>query len=418
MTSTDDYESGVLSLKTKGQSEVPAKTVASPAADRHTDPAPELSKKKKPVPEEIRAALAALPVKPRDRYKFLRTIGFGGMKSVLLVYDIDTQREVALAIMPDFRERKVEEVIRFVQEAQLTAQLEHPNIVPVHDLGIDRAGAPYFTMKYLQGRTLSNILHRLREGDPDTLEWYDLPRLLRIYLRICNAVSFAHSQNIIHLDLKPENVNIGEFGEVQILDWGLAKVIGDQEPETGSQDLSPEAARDYSRKSLTLNGVAKGTPGYMAPEQAAGKNNARDQRTDVYALGAILYAILTFSSPLAGKQLAEMLRETIKGNIKKPREMRNPYRPVPAALDAICRKAMALNADARYQSVADLKADISAYLAGYSPKAENASLSRKVALFIGRNGLWLALITTLLVLLSALILFFYAYMNNVVVINE
>ena len=113
-----------------------------------------------------------------------------------------------------------------------------------------------------------------------------------------------------------------------------------------------------------------------------------------------------------------MLRETIKGNIKKPREMRNPYRPVPAALDAICRKAMALNADARYQSVADLKADISAYLAGYSPKAENASLSRKVALFIGRNGLWLALITTLLVLLSALILFFYAYMNNVIVINE
>ena len=173
---------------------------------------------------------ASLPIKPQERYKFLRSIGFGGMKSVLLVFDTDTGREVAMAIMPDFRERPRVDLERFVREARLTAQLEHPNIVPVHDLGVDSSGSPFFTMKYLHGQSLASVLRRLKKEDPETVHRFSQLRLLQVFIRICNAIEFAHSQGICHLDLKPENVNIGEYGEVLVLDWGLARSLNPDSP--------------------------------------------------------------------------------------------------------------------------------------------------------------------------------------------
>ena len=220
--------------------------------------------------------LATLPLKPQQRYKFIRSIGFGGMKGVLLVHDRDTNRDVAMAIMPDFRDRDVRDLNRFVREARITATLEHPNIVPVYDIGIDMSGSPYFVMKYLQGATLAVVLKRLRARDEKTMAEFPRTRLLRFFTRICNAVAFAHSKGIYHMDLKPGNIHCGDYGEVQIIDWGLAGDIF-----TGNA------------------GQIKGTPGYMAPELLSGEGKT-GKAADIYALGGILYAILTLDSPLAG----------------------------------------------------------------------------------------------------------------------
>ncbi len=155
-------------------------------------------------PEDINCILPQneipqLTQKPADKYKFIRSIGFGGMKAVLQVSDRDTTRNVAMAIIPDFEERPTEDIARFIREARITARLEHPNIVPIHDIGVDSGGSPYFTMTLLRGRTLSMILNQLKAGDKDALGKNGLARLLRIFVKVCNAVAFAHSKNIIHL---------------------------------------------------------------------------------------------------------------------------------------------------------------------------------------------------------------------------
>ena len=333
----------------------------------------------------------SLPQRDDGRYRFVRSIGFGGMKTVLLVYDAEMQREVAMATMPDWKERPPQLVNRFIMEARLTARLEHPNIIPIHDLGRDSSGTPFFTMKYLKGHTLATILRHLKDGDEETVNAYPLVRLLRIYLRICNAIAFAHSQGIIHLDLKPENVHVGEFGEVQVIDWGLARAIA--RPEDDEKN-SPEGDAPAIDDGRTRDGIAKGTPGFMAPEQAAGKNRMKDQRTDIYTLGCILYTILTFEKPLAGHQLKEILRATIKGNIKAPRELENPHWPIPQPLEAICLKAMERFPEDRYQSVAELRQDIIAFSSGYVTSAEEPNMVNTAMRFFQRN--YLAVLLTLL----------------------
>jgi len=342
-----------------------------------------------------------LTPKPAGKYKFIRSVGFGGMKAVIQVKDRDTTRNVAMAIIPDAADRPQSDINRFVQEARITARLEHPNIVPVHDIGVDTNGAPYFTMKLLRGRTLSAILRKLREDDYKTLKEFDLTRLLRIYVKILNGVVFAHSKKIIHLDLKPDNIHVGDFGEVLILDWGLARFIGAAEDIDDNYDGEMITFPGTGASShITLDGVTKGTPGYMAPEQAAGKNHLKDERTDIYALGGILYAILTFESPLSGRPVNEIIVQTINGNIGFP-DAENQKRQLPAALQAVVLKAMSRNPEERYQSVDELREDIFAFLGGYAPKAEDASSLKKTYLFVNRNWLATLFLITLLLLIIA-----------------
>ena len=349
-----------------------------------------------------RDIFATLPIKPQERYKFLRSIGFGGMKSVLLVFDSDTGREVAMAIMPDFRERPRADLERFVREAKLTAQLEHPNIVPVHDLGVDSSGSPFFTMKFLHGQSLASVLRRLKKEDPETVHRFSQLRLLQVFIRICNAIEFAHSQGICHLDLKPENVNIGEYGEVLVLDWGLARSLNPESPVA-----SPNV------EDVDANGHVKGTPGYMAPEQIRiTHEHPVGFASDIYALGGILYAMLTLSNPLAALPMEEILRRTVSGEIAPPGAAAPDDRHVPAALEAICQKAMALNPDNRYQSVAELREDIFAFQTGYVPKAENASPLKHAGMFLGRNRLIVLLLLTL-ILAAALATLAYYYFDAI-----
>ncbi len=318
--------------------------------------------------------LDQLTVKPQERYKFLRSIGFGGMKGVLLVHDSDTDRDVAMAIMPDFRERPKEDLERFVREAKVTAKLEHPNIISIYDIGIDRSGSPYFTMQHLRGMTLDHLLRRIAQGDAK-VEKYKLDRLLMIYLRVCNAVDFAHSRKICHLDLKPANINIGDFGEVQVIDWGLAREIG--------EDGFIKGARNDNNR---------GTPGFIAPELfTTGKERKVDLRADIFSLGAILYAMLALKPPLAGLPLEEILKRTAAGAIPRPSSIAPENRKIPAALEAVAMKALSADPDCRYNNVAELKAEIRAYNAGFATEAEHASAPQKLNLFFWRNYLYITI---------------------------
>lgn len=302
-----------------------------------------------------------------------------------------------MAIMPDFRERPKSDLERFVREARVTAQLEHPNIVPVHDLGIDSSGSPFFTMKYLHGQSLSAVIRKLAKGDPEAVHRFSQLRLLQIFIRICNAIEFAHSQGVCHLDIKPENVNIGDFGEVLVLDWGLARAVT---PE--SKLASPNAA-DFD-----ANGRVKGTPGYMAPEQIRPmREYPVGFRSDIYSLGGILYAMLALRGPLTRLPMEEILRRTTSGDVPSPSVMAPDDRHIPAALEAICLKAMAVSPADRYQTVAELREDIFAFQTGYVPKAENASPLKHAGLFLGRNLLILMILLVLILALSLGTLVFY-----------
>ncbi len=286
--------------------------------------------------------LETLSVKPQERYKFIRSIGFGGMKGVLLVYDRDTCREVAMAIIPDFRDRDHSCLERFVREAKLTAQLEHPNIVPVHDIGIDASGSPYYTMTYLRGSSLAVILKRLRKRDEATMRQYNLERRLQIFLRVCNAVNYAHSRKVCHLDLKPENINIGEFGEVMLLDWGLAAETDDE----GHIKLPP-------------GWNPKGTPGYMPPEQIDRHSKIPvGYASDIYTLGALLYAMLALSPPFLGSSELEILRKTMTQIPCRPSKAAPKGIRVPPTLEKICARAMDRDPRRRYATVSDFRRDI------------------------------------------------------------
>ena len=244
---------------------------------------------------------------------------------------------------------------RFIREAQLTGQLEHPGVVPVYEL--DRgAGAnqPFYAMKFVRGRTLSSAVdayHSKRaQGGADSLEFV---ALLTAFAAVCNTIAYAHSRGVLHRDLKGDNVILGDFGEVIVLDWGLAKLLG--QPEAKETDLS-STPTDYTQDpGLTVQGEIVGTPAYMAPEQADGRLDHIDHRTDIYGLGAIFYEILTGRPPFTGSNTLEVLRKVIRGNPPPPREL---WPEVPRGLEEICLKAISRDPNERYASAADLAHEV------------------------------------------------------------
>ncbi|MBR1966710.1 MAG: serine/threonine protein kinase [Lentisphaeria bacterium] len=359
------------------------------------------------VIEDTSSLLKELSMKPRDRYKFIRTIGIGGMKAVLLVHDSDTNRNVALAMMPDFKDRSPEDIKKFINEARITASLEHPFIVPIHDIGLDANMAPYFVMTHLTGMILSTLLMRMRNGDTEILSFYYQRKMLNSFQRICHAVEFAHSRNILHLDLKPANIHIGKFGEVQVLDWGLARYVDKN-----------KKIKSSNRTAVICN--TAGTPGYMAPEQAVGAEEEFDERTDVYSLGAILFAILTFRSPASYWENADvetLLKATANGSIINEIEIKNDMRDIPDELKSICRKAMALRKEDRYQNVKALRDDIGNYLANYPTLAEDPAVHKKAFLFMKRNITKIAVFTALLLLVITAGLLYYLLSSGEIIVN-
>ncbi len=299
------------------------------------------------------------------KYVPREVLGRGGMGEVRLALDRDIGREVALKRLHEGSDLDV--VRRFVVEAQITGQLEHPHIVPVYDLGcIDGEDRPFLAMKRIRGRSLEEVLEDVAGGSGRPGP--DLHGLLTTFLKVCDAIAFAHSRGVIHRDLKPANVMVGDFGEVYVVDWGLAKVATsageEQRPSVRVRGLpGPD---DPTR---TREGQVSGTPAYMAPEQARGEIDRIDERSDVYGLGAILYQILALERPFEAGDLLDLLRRVEKGHRKPPSERSRAPWPVPPELEAVVETAMAREPDDRYPSVLDLADDVRAYVAGRALRA-------------------------------------------------
>lgn len=332
-----------------------------------------------------------------ERYRNPTTIGAGGIGVVTSCLDPNLGRRVALKTLrrkyaenPSLRQR-------FVREARVMSQLEHPNIVPVHELGERPDGTVYFTMKQVYGESLEWVLQQLADGDPQYLADYPLSRLLDIFGHICQALAFAHSRGAIHRDLKPDNVMIGAFGEVQIMDWGLVKVVGGGEriaATDGEAELNP---------GNTLEGQVAGTPLYMAPEQARGEIDRLDQRSDVYSLGAILYRILTRRSYLAGKDVKTILALVQTQNPVPPHRLKVGRNRVPRELSAICLKALAKRQEDRYQSVTDMLADLDRYQRGLAVSVYRPSSAIRFLMLCRRHPILSMSATTAVALFLVLL---------------
>ena len=310
----------------------------------------------------------------KSRYTEVEEIASGGMKRIYRAFDQKTGRYIALARLKEGMSAELHG--SFIAEARLTAVLQHPNIIKVHEIGFDDEEQPYFTMDLKLGDSLADILGKLEDGNEEYLSLYPEQSLLMIFLKICDAVSYSHSQDILHLDIKPENIQVGEHGEVQLCDWGLARYTG--EVEKSSEDLLDQ---DFLN-GQTLDSEIKGTPGYLAPERIT-KNQERSNQTDIYSLGALLYSILTFKRPFEG-EVQSILTKTIDGSLIAPKD-RNKERNIPESLNAIVMKAMSLEPCDRYSSTKSLISDVKKHIDGFSTQAENAGFFKEISLFYKRN---------------------------------
>ncbi|MFA5206565.1 MAG: serine/threonine-protein kinase [Lentisphaeria bacterium] len=304
------------------------------------------------------SAADGIPSGPR--YDAARELSRGGMGIIYRVDDRLLHRESAMKVALPYIIRDPRQAAAFWGEARITAALEHPNIVPVHDLGrTPEGGLPFYTMKLLDGQPFNQILERLRKGDPEARARFTRHQRLTVFRKICDAVQYAHVRGVIHRDIKPENIMVGPFGEAILMDWGLAKRLNPPEPEP--VEPAPGAAL-----AATLSGMIKGTPAYMAPEQARGCNGEIDLRTDIFLLGATLYHIICFRPPYEGKTAEEVVARAALANPSSPCEVA-PGEQLPEELCRIVRKAMAPQKDERYASVAELSADLDDLMAGHTP---------------------------------------------------
>jgi serine/threonine protein kinase len=312
------------------------------------------------------ASVADRPVVPGGRYEILDRLGQGGMGTVYRALDRSLGREVALKVLSAPWATGAD-AGRLLREAQILATLEHPGIVPVHDVGSLADGRAFYTMRGVQGQRLDAA----RAAAPP------LADLLRMFYRVCETVAYAHSHGILHRDLKPQNIMLGPFGEVLLMDWGVAKLRrGDDDRGAGDRSVPRGDNAD------TLPGTVVGTRGYMAPEQAAGAVALVDERTDVYGLGAVLHFLLEGRAP--------------------------PERgaaPVPAPLRSIAAKAMSAEPAERYPSAAELMADLARYTDGAPVLAHPETVLRRVGRVASRYRVAIALVLAYLAMRGALLFF-------------
>ncbi|MBW2276012.1 MAG: serine/threonine protein kinase [Deltaproteobacteria bacterium] len=328
-------------------------------------------------------------------------IGRGGIGRVLVAFDEHLGREIAVKELlaevsgsavstpkTDRISRTGAIAARFLREARVTGQLEHPNIVPVYEVGQREDGAYYYTMKLVRGRTLADAL-KACHALPDRL------KLLHHYVDLCNAIAYAHSRGVIHRDIKTDNVMLGEFGETVVLDWGLAKVKGKQDIRGGEIARELKMLHDAGT-GQTVDGSAIGTPAYMSPEQADGQVEEIDERSDIWSLGAVLYEVLTGKPPFEGFTPYEIIGKVLKDDVVSPRARSEE---IPAELSAVATKALTRDKPKRYQQAGDLADEINAYMSGGRIAAYEYSSFELLKGFIAKNRAASALIGLVVVLL-------------------
>ena len=332
---------------------------------------------------------------PTERYKLLREHARGGMGRILVALDTTVGREVALKELLPGRggsttgksgagsvptDASTAAVARFMREATVTAQLEHPNIVPVYEIGTRDDGSLYYTMKFVRGRTLATRLRAIR-NDPDlspTQKMAERMKLLDAFVDVCNAIAFSHSRGVIHRDIKPANIMLGDYGEALVLDWGLAGVR--EKEEISFANGTPVS--DSQASDLTLEGEVMGTPAYMAPEQAAGKLNEVDERSDIYSLGAVLYEIVTGEPPYRGKSAKDVLSSVLS---ERPRQISVVTPDAPPELAALVMRALAREPEDRYQNAKELAEQVQAYRDGRMVSVYRYSAMELLTRFVAKH---------------------------------
>jgi len=360
------------------------------------------------------------------RYRLEGELARGGMGAILEVFDVDLRRKLAMKVVLDEHgstgdaaaaptPSDAARLSRFLEEAQITGQLDHPGVVPVHELGLDANGHAYFTMRLVRGRDLWEIFKLVDKG----AEGWSVTRAIGVLLKVCEAMAFAHAKGVVHRDLKPANVMVGEFGEVYVMDWGLARVNGAPD----RHDVSVRAEQDASESShvrvetdrrdgssrrddalLTMDGDVLGTPTFMPPEQARGRLEAIDERSDIYSVGAMLYRLLAGRAPYVEANEEPTAMTVLERILAGPPHSIAQIAPLASAeLAAICEKAMARKREQRYADMLTLAEDLRAYLEGRVVAAYEAGAWAEGRKWIQRNrGLSIAAAAALLALVSGL----------------
>jgi serine/threonine-protein kinase len=317
-------------------------------------------------------------VDAQRRFEHQKKLGEGGAGEVELVLDKDIYRLVAVKRLKKNLQNTMM-LMRFVDEIRTVGHLEHPNIVPIHDVGLDENGQYYFVMKYVIGETLHSVIEKLKQGNPDYHKKYTFQYRVGIFTEILKAVEFAHHNGVIHRDIKPANIMVGPHGEVTVMDWGITKRLkgyAAKEPDNKLLDQfeaqlreTEEKLPEEQRMTVTMNNTTIGTPAYMAPEQVSGKSDEHDVRTDIYSLNALFYEFLTLRSYLTPKKtLEELLKGVLHEKPKLAMLVRNKFQPaVPADLTHFLTKGLQKNPADRFQTVKEMQTLLQRINEGYAP---------------------------------------------------
>ena len=295
------------------------------------------------------------------RYELKGSVGQGGMGIIRSVEDKNLNRTLAMKILSPKYVHDESIVDAFLEEASLTAQLQHPNIIPVHDIGIlPETGNHFYTMKLVDGGSLQDVIDQLKKQNPEYVRKYNLHTMLSIFKKVCDAVAYAHSKGIIHRDIKPGNIMVGPFGEVLLLDWGLAKYSGSTEEVDIKKKLEET---NHDSPLMTMDGIIKGSLAYLSPEQANGEIKEIDHQTDIFLLGGTLYHMLTLEPPYTSKSMVEIIRKAENANFTHPNDTESGKR-IPEALVNIIMKSMAGSKEERFQTVTELSKKVDDYIEG------------------------------------------------------
>jgi serine/threonine-protein kinase len=333
-------------------------------------------------------APAAATTYSGQRFRIVRPHARGGLGEVYVARDEELHREVALKEILERHADNAESRSRFMIEAEITGGLEHPGIVPVYGLGTYADGRPYYAMRFIRGDSLKDAIERFHKVEAGAMaagpRAVELRALLGRFIDVCNAIAYAHMRGVLHRDLKPGNIMLGKYGETLVVDWGLAKPLGEEHQSTaptepGEGSLIPSS---LGAASHTLAGSALGTPQYMSPEQAAGRLDQLGPASDVYSLGATLFCLLTGEPPIGDKDVGSVLQKVQRGDIPRPRSIK-PDVPIP--LEAICLKAMALKLENRYATPLALAKDVEQWLADEPVAAWPEPWTVKARRWIGRH---------------------------------
>jgi serine/threonine protein kinase len=324
----------------------------------------------------------------RSHYDLLGMLGKGAMGLVHLARDRDLQRKVAYKQLLG-KDNSIA-TARFLREAQITAQLDHPNIVPIYGMEAQSDGALAYSMKLVQGKTFKMLISETRafydQGQQPDIE-HDLSQFLENFLKVCDAVAYAHNKGVIHRDLKPANLMLGRYNEVYVMDWGIARVMRE---DPNSQDptvldwIQPPLAEGEEMGETTQLGQILGTPRYMSPQQAAGKNAHLDGRSDLFALGLILFEMITLRPAFTAKNQVDLLKRVLKAD-KEPWRAYSASRQIPTELMAIVDKATERKPEQRYDSVKAFSEDLRRYLRGEAPVVRPDNAWRKGVRWVGRH---------------------------------